>query len=132
MDKSPLGQPLIIILVEEETHERVFIAQHLTEAGFEVIQAEDTDSALACLEERSDVRGLVTDCHVPGRVDGFDLARIVHERWPGMAVVMMSGHSDASSGPLPACCEFVAKPYLVSRLVPALHGLLGGSAQRVR
>ena len=121
-------QAPVIVLVEEETHERVFIADHLSEAGFEVLQADDSDAALAFFEKRSDVRGLVTDSHVPGKVDGFELAHLVRERWPETAVVMMSGHSDASSGPLPEGSEFVAKPYLLSRLVPALHALLGRGA----
>ena len=69
----------------------------------------------------------MTDAHVPGQIDGSELARVVRERWPEMAVVMMSGHSDPSSGPLPEGVEFVAKPYLTDRLVPASRTLLKGS-----
>ena len=128
MDKARSEETPVIVVVEEETHERVFIADHLAEAGFEVLQADSSDAALALLEKRDDVRGVVTDPHVPGRIDGGELARLVRERWPEMAVVMMSGHSDESSGPLPEGSEFVAKPHLVSRLVPALHTLLGRAA----
>ena len=49
----------------------------------------------------------------------------VRERWPGVAVVMMSGHSDESSGPIPDGGDFVSKPYLFSHLVPALERLIG-------
>ncbi len=114
----------MILLVEEETEERVYIAEHLTNAGFRVVEAEDADAALDLLEKEAEVHGLVTDAHVPGEIDGFELARVVRDRWPEMAVVMMSGHSDASSGPLPEGSEFVAKPYLTDRLVPALRALL--------
>ena len=114
----------IILLVEEETEERVYIAEHLTNAGFRVVEAEDADAALDLLEKEAEVHGLVTDAHVPGEIDGFELARVVRDQWPEMAVVMMSGHSDASSGPLPERSEFVAKPYLTDRLVPALRALL--------
>jgi DNA-binding response OmpR family regulator len=114
----------LILLVEEETHERVFIAEHLTNAGFHVLEAEDADAALDLLEKETEVHGIVTDAHVPGEMDGFELAHVVRERWPAMVVVMMSGHSDASSGPLPEGSEFVAKPYLTDRLVPALRALL--------
>jgi DNA-binding response OmpR family regulator len=114
----------IILLVEEDTEERVYIAEHLTNAGFRVVEAEDADAALDLLEKEAEVHGLVTDAHVPGEIDGFELARVVRDRWPEMAVVMMSGHSDASSGPSPEGTEFVAKPYLTDRLVPALRALL--------
>ena len=118
-DESP-----VIVVVEEESHEREFISDHLAQAGFEVLQADDTDAALGLLQCGVALHGLVTDAHVPGSIDGFELAHLVRERWPEMAVVMMSGHSDAGTGPLPEGSEFVAKPYLTERLVPALRALL--------
>jgi DNA-binding NtrC family response regulator len=119
-------RPLILIL-EEETHERQAIADNLRETGFAVLEAENSDSALGFLESRSDMRGFVADAHVPGSIDGFELARMVRERWPNLAVVMMSGHSDARSGPVPDGAEFVAKPYLFSHLAPTLRRLLAGT-----
>jgi DNA-binding response OmpR family regulator len=124
MSRPEANQRPIIILVEEEGQQREYIANHIIENGFDVLPAEDSDAARELLKTRTDVRGLVTDAHVPGEIDGFELARIVSERWPEMAVVMISGHSDASSGPVPEGTEFVAKPYVTDRLVPALRALL--------
>jgi DNA-binding response OmpR family regulator len=118
------GKPMIV-LVEDEPSEREPIARHLQEHGFSVEVVDDSDAALALLKKRSDIRGLVTDAHVPGKIDGFELAALVRERWPDLAVVMMSGHSDASSGPIPDGGDFVSKPYLFSHLVPALNRLMG-------
>ena len=115
----------VIVLVEEETTERKAIAHHLQDAGFAVVEATDTDEAMTSLEQRSDVQGLVTDAHVPGNIDGFELAGLVRKRWPTIAVVMMSGHSDPSSGPVPEGGEFIAKPYLLSHLAPTLDRLIG-------
>ena len=114
-----------IVLVEDEPSEREPIMRHLQERGFAVEVVDNSDAALALFEKRSDIQGLVTDAHVPGKIDGFELAALVRERWPGVAVVMMSGHSDASSGPVPDGGDFVSKPYLFSHLVPALNRLMG-------
>ncbi len=122
--RKPVERP-VIVLVEEETLQRQSIARHLDEAGFAVLEAEDTDAAMAVLERCSDVQGLVTDAHVPGEVDGFELAGLARKRWPSLAVVMMSGHSDASSGPVPEGGEFIAKPYLFSHLAATLERLIG-------
>jgi DNA-binding NtrC family response regulator len=122
--RKPVERP-VIVLVEEETLQRQSIARHLDEAGFAVVEAEDTDVAMAVLERRSDVQGLVTDAHVPGKIDGFELAGLARKRWPSLAVVMMSGHSDASSGPVPEGGEFIAKPYLFSHLAATLERLIG-------
>jgi DNA-binding response OmpR family regulator len=118
------GKPMIV-LVEDEPSEREPIARHLREHGFSVEVVDNSDAALALLKKRSDIRGLVTDAHVPGKIDGFELAALVRERWPDLAVVMMSGHSDESSGPIPDGGDFVSKPYLFSHLVPALNRLMG-------
>jgi len=115
----------VIVLVEEEADERTAIARLLQEGGFAVAEATDTDEAMVLLEKRADLQGLVTDAHVPGRIDGFELAEEARRRWPGLAVVMMSGHSDATSGPVPEGGEFVSKPYLTSLLVPTLNRMIG-------
>ncbi len=75
-------------------------------------------------EKRSDPRALVTDAHVSGQIDGFQLAGVVRERWPQIGVVLMSRHSDASSDPVPEGGEFIAKPHLFSYLVPTLERLI--------
>ena len=125
MPSSEQRKDPMIVLVEEEPSEREPIARHLREHGFAVEAVDDSDRALALLEKRSDIAGLVTDAHVPGKIDGFELAALVRKRWPKTAVVMMSGHSDASSGPVPEGGDFVSKPYLFSHLVPALNRLMG-------
>lgn len=118
---TPVPDGATVLVVEEETHEREAILEHLAEAGFAAQGVESADEALALLDGRS-FAALVTDAHLPGRVEGYELARIARERFPAMAVVMMSGHSDASSGPLPDGAAFVAKPYVLEHLVPTLRG----------
>lgn len=122
---SSQQQPQVILLLEEEPSIREALVQHLQEAGFVVIEAADSDAALAQLKGSSAIHGLVADAHVPGKIDGFELADQARKRWPDLAVVMMSGHSDESSGPVPAGAEFIAKPYLSTHLAPALNRLLG-------
>jgi DNA-binding NtrC family response regulator len=124
MRTSGSAQRPVILVVEEEAAERVAIAEHLGEAGFDVLEAGDTDEALALLERRSDVQGLVTDAHLPGRLDGSELARTVRDRRPGIRVVLMSGHSDLRDDEMPDGVEFVSKPYLLDRLAPTLRRLI--------
>jgi CheY-like chemotaxis protein len=118
-------QTPVIVLVDEEPTIWQATTRQLQEASFEVVEATDSDEALRLLEKLSAVHALVTDAHVPGRIDGFELAAMARRRWPDLAVVMMSGHSDATSGPVPEGGEFVAKPYLSTHLVPTLNRLLG-------
>ena len=115
----------LVLIVEEETHEREAIADHLRGAGYDVCHAADTDEALASLNGRGDVVAVVTDAHVPGEIDGHELAALVRREWPSIAVILMSGHSDASSGAVPDGAAFVAKPFLLEHIVPTLRRMLG-------
>jgi DNA-binding NtrC family response regulator len=124
-DQDHAWHPLIV-LVEEETMEREVFTEYLESTGFAVLEAADTDAGLALLEDNSAVSGLVTDAHVPGQIDGCELAQVACERWPHLAVVMMSGHSDATSGPVPEGGTFISKPYLLHQLAPTLSRMIAG------
>src|SRR5271156_3982846 len=72
----------VVLVVEDEELLRAFAAWQLEEAGFEVLQAANADEALQAMKSRPDVRVLFTDVQMPGRLDGMDLARKIHEQWP--------------------------------------------------
>ena len=114
-----------VILVEEETDERRVVADLIGQAGFRVIEAEDTDAALIAIEKHPSARAIVTDAHVPGRIDGYRLAELVRREHPRMTVILTSGHSDETSGPVPDGVSFIGKPNLLEYLVPTLRELVG-------
>ena len=86
-------------------------AEVLFDAGFDVLEASSADDPLQILNTRSDVGVLFTDVNMPGSVDGVGLARLVHERWPELRIVITSGRAPPAGGDLPDDGRFVAKPY---------------------
>jgi DNA-binding NtrC family response regulator len=114
----------LVLLTEEDSRVRKDIARYLGDEGFAVVEASDSREALGILKGGKPVRALVTDAHVPGDVDGFELAAAAAKQQPGLAVVLISGHSDASSGPVPEGGAFVSKPYLLEHLGPTLRRLI--------
>jgi DNA-binding NtrC family response regulator len=116
-----------ILLTEEDTRVRKDIAAHLEAQGFEVLQAGDSEEAFGLLG-REKVQGFVSDAHVSGGMDGHELVGKVREIRPDIAVVMISGHSDPSSGPLPEGAAFVSKPYVLEHLAPTLRRMIGSTA----
>src|SRR5271163_1441568 len=79
-----------ILVVEDEELLRLNAADLLEDNGYAVIEAANAEDALRTLERRPDVRLLFTDIQMPGRIDGIELARLVHERWPHILLVMTS------------------------------------------
>ena len=116
--KSP-----VILLVEDEVLIRIFEADLLQDAGFEVIEAANADEALRELETRSDVQVLFTDIHMPGSLDGLELARCVHELWPGIELLIASGRSRLGPDEIPDSARFVSKPFEPSHLIRQLWEL---------
>jgi DNA-binding NtrC family response regulator len=112
-----------ILLTEEDTRVRKDIAAHLEAQGFDVLQAGDSEEAFGLLG-RERIHGFVSDAHIAGAVDGHELVGKLREIRPDIAVVMISGHSDPSSGPVPDGAAFVAKPYVLEHLAPTLRRLI--------
>jgi DNA-binding NarL/FixJ family response regulator len=81
-----------VLLMENKPMVRTGVTAFLTEAGFDVIEAENTGEAWTLLEQRPDVRILLADLDVSTRGDGLELARRVHDRWPSLGLVMTSDH----------------------------------------
>src|SRR5690349_19363046 len=104
-------------------------ADILEEAGFEVIEAATAPEALRLLEQSDNVRAVFTDVDMPGGMNGLELARSVHARWPHIALVVTSGVCRPSADQLPDYGVFVGKPYAPQAPVQAIRGLI---QQRLR
>jgi CheY-like chemotaxis protein len=80
------------------------------DAGFTAVEAVSADEALAILESRSDISLLFSDIQMPGSMDGLKLAHAVHDRWPGIKIVLVSGHIKLTDAEKPADSRFFGKP----------------------
>jgi len=108
---DPSRPPPSILIVEDEAFVRLLGAGMLAHAGFRVIEAADGDEALELLEADADVQLLFTDVNLPGAIDGVALARPVHERWPRIGIIVVSGKELPQPHELPAGSHFHRKPY---------------------
>ena len=118
---------MCILLVEDESLIRLILAEELTEAGFEVREAAGGGQALAEIAAEADrIALLITDIHMPGSVDGTEVARRLRARRPDIPVIYTTGRPDAlndldSFGKRDV---LLAKPFAPSELVSAVRKLL--------
>ena len=117
----------VVLLVDDDPLLRFFASDLLDDAGFEVIETGRTDEAVMSLEVRDDVRVILTDIHMPGPLDGLDLAHLVHRRWPGILVLVVSGVTRPSAAELPGGGRFIAKPYEGSTLLHHLREMIASA-----
>ncbi|WP_312795800.1 response regulator [Tianweitania sp.] len=105
------------LIVDDEALLRMHAAEVLEENGYTVLEAATADEALQILATTSDVKLLFTDIEMPGKLDGLELARRVHDRWPHILLVVTSGRLRPGDEELPEPGCFIAKPYKEAELV---------------
>ena len=114
-----------LLLVEDEFLIRLLLVDTLTEAGFEVIEAEDGDEAVQMLDRLDGLDLLLTDIQMPGRADGNAVAAKAKELYPGIPVIYVSGRPESLKNTIGCCDVFLHKPYGPSALIRIVKRLLG-------
>jgi CheY-like chemotaxis protein len=104
-----------VLVVEDEPLIRLLVIEILSEAGFEVLEAQDPAEALTVLKSDEQIDVLLTDVRMPGCMDGFQLAEIAKRRRPKLGVIVTSGY--IARGDVPSGTNFLHKPFSASDLV---------------
>jgi CheY-like chemotaxis protein len=125
MSNSATRRPVVLV-VEDEFLLRMNAAEMIAEAGFEVVEAANADSAIAILEARLDIHVVFTDIQMPVSMDGLKLASFVRGRWPPIKIVATSGFVRVGEADLPKGSRFLPKPYRPSQIIDTLRELTGG------
>jgi len=84
-----------LLIAEDDIFVRAMIAEFLRDVGYDVVEAENADEAVAVLESGMEIDLLFSDVKMPGSMNGCDLARQVREKWPDTRVILTSGYSSA-------------------------------------
>ncbi len=122
--------PPVILIVEDEALVRLCAATLLADNGYHVVEAGSAADALRVLEARSDVTLVFTDIQMPGALDGMDLVREVHARWPNVFLMITSGRSTPASVDIPDDGRFVSKPYRDKELLAQVKDVMRGGRRR--
>jgi two-component sensor histidine kinase/CheY-like chemotaxis protein len=129
MDQIP--EPPKVLVVEDEMLLRMRAVDIVADAGFTPIEAVNADEALAILESRSDVDLLFTDIQMPGSMDGLKLAHAVHERWPSIKIILVSGKLTPADSERPTDSRFFGKPLEVSQMIAEIQEMIGQGALKL-
>jgi two-component system cell cycle sensor histidine kinase/response regulator CckA len=117
-----------ILIVEDDPLVREMARRSLTEAGYEVMQAADGQTALDLVSRGARVDAVLTDLAMPG-IGGRELARRLRESRPSLPVVFMSGYTDdvvIHRGLLESGVPFLEKPLSPVKLARKMRQVLDG------
>jgi CheY-like chemotaxis protein len=108
----------LILVVEDMPIIRMDAADALTDGGFEVIEAHDAATAFKFLQSSgADVRLLFTDIHMPGSMNGLELAHQSFHHWPWIALLVTSGDALPAPSEMPYGGRFLPKPYAIDHML---------------
>ena len=120
-----------VLLVEDDRELRSALAELLAGADCEVVEAESADAAAPLVDGPEAFDALVTDIHMPGRLNGLDLGRRFRARHARKPIVYMTGQPEAMRGVrLRADREaLLLKPCGLSALVATTRVMVAQSEQ---
>ena len=113
-----------VLVVEDDEVLRMCAAEVVVDAGFTPVEAANADEAVAILESRSDIALLFTDIQMPGSMDGLGLARTVHDRWPAIKIILVSGRVEVSEREKPVNSRFFQKPFAMKQMIEGLQDMI--------
>lgn len=130
-EAAPRAGSETVLLVEDETPVREFVAAVLAHFGYRVLQASCGMEALEVWKWHSSrIALLVSDMVMPDGVSGMDLAEALREQRPGLKVVLMSGYTSEMVGQLYTRrpnTHFIQKPFQPTAFAKLVRELLDGT-----
>lgn len=115
----------IALVVDDDPLVPMVACDILEEAGFRTLEAGTGDEAITVLEAQGQsVVLLFSDVDMPGRRDGFALARETARRWPQISIVVASGRVRPGPGDMPEHARFIPKPFSAELVYEHLKEIL--------
>ena len=117
-----------ILVVEDDPEVRFTAVQILSELGYQVLEAEDGESALRTIRAGVRIDLLFTDVVMPGPVSSTELAALARQILPTLGVLFASGYTRnalITDGKLDKGVQLLGKPYGVAQLAKKVREVLG-------
>lgn len=121
---------VLVLIAEDEAEIRGVLEITFEEGGFDVVLVSTGEQALEALDAQGEeLRAVVTDIRLGGKVSGWDVARHARELKADMPVVYMTGSEgkDWTSLGVPNSI-LISKPFAPSQVLTAVSQLLNAGS----
>ena len=120
-----------VLVLEDEANIRSFVVINLKRAGYEAIEAETGEEALAQLRRNPDIKVALLDIMLPD-MDGFEVCRRIRASDSKIGIIMLTARTqemDKITGLMTGADDYVTKPFSPAELtarIDALYRRTGG------
>jgi signal transduction histidine kinase/ActR/RegA family two-component response regulator len=119
----------VVLLVEDELAVRMVVVEVLSDLGYTVLEADNSQSCLRIVETRTRIDLLLTDVGLPGGMNGRQLADAAREQRPGLKVLFLTGYAESAAvgnGCMEQGMEVMTKPFDLDKLVAKVEEMISG------
>ena len=85
-----------VLIVDDEPDVRKVIKMTLTKAGYDVIEAEDGEQAIAAIKEGENpllLSVIISDIRMP-KINGVEAIHYFQQQWPRVPLIVLTGFPD--------------------------------------
>ncbi len=114
-----------ILVLEDEANIRSFVVINLKRAGYETIEAETGEEALAQLRRNPDILVALLDIMLPD-MDGFEVCRRIRASNNKIGIIMLTARTqemDKVTGLMTGADDYVTKPFSPAELTARIDAL---------
>lgn len=122
MESASMQQTVLV--VEDEVLIRMSAVAMLEDAGFWVLEAQNSADASAIMKRHSEISILVTDVRMPGLMNGLELVARTRVDYPTIRSIVVSGNTSADEASEAGAVGFLPKPYMAQTMVQAVRDTL--------
>lgn len=115
-----------VLVLEDEANIRSFVVINLKRAGYEAIEAETGEEALAQLKRNPDIKVALLDIMLPD-MDGFEVCRRIRAGDNNIGIIMLTARTqemDKVTGLMTGADDYVTKPFSLAVLRARVNRLL--------
>jgi CheY-like chemotaxis protein len=116
------SRPLNILAVDDDALVLMNTSMMLEDLGHSVVEASNGRQALSALETAGPFDMVISDHAMPG-MTGSQLAASIHERWPGLPVLLATGYAELPGGST-LDLPLLSKPFSQRELADAVASAL--------
>ena len=113
-----------VLVLEDEANIRSFVVINLKRAGYEAIEAETGEEALAQLRRNPDIKVALLDIMLPD-MDGFEVCRRIRASDSKIGIIMLTARTqemDKITGLMTGADDYVTKPFSPAELTARIDG----------
>jgi signal transduction histidine kinase/ActR/RegA family two-component response regulator len=120
LEARPVTEPCTVLIVDDDALVMTGTAAMILDLGHTAVEAHSAAEALSLLGSGLKVDVVLTD-HAMPTMTGLQLAECIHQRYPGLPIILATGYAELPVDPAALGIARLAKPCTQHEIAAAIH-----------